>query len=194
MGYQLTTAPTGEPLTLAEVKVHIRVDVPDDDLLIAALITAVRQHAEQITARSFLTQKWAYTTDGFYQPESAMLRLEKGPITSIDSINYVAMDGTAQVMPAADYIADLSGQLARITPRFGKIWAITLPQIASVTVNFTAGYGAADKVPDLLKAWMKLRIGSLYENREDVLVGAKIIVIEMPFIDSLLDAYRIVRA
>ena len=194
MGYQPTQPPVGEPLTLAEVKAHIRVDVPDDDVLITALITAVRQHAEQITARSLMTQKWAYTTDGFYTPESGTLRLEKGPITSIDSITYVAMDGTTQVMPASDYVADLTGQLARITPRFGKIWAITLPQIASVTVNFTAGYGAADKVPELLKQWIKLRVGSCFENREDVLVGARIIVVEMPFIDSLLDAYRIVRA
>ena len=193
MGYQLTQAPAGEPLTLAEVKAHIRVDTTDDDALIPLLITAVRQHVEQITARSLLTQKWAYTTDGFYQPESATIRLEKGPITSIDSINYLAMDGTTQVMPATDYIADLTGQLARITPRFGKIWAITLPQIASVTVNFTAGYGAASDVPQGLKQWMKLRIGSLYENREDVLVGARIIVVEMPFVDSLLDPYRIVR-
>ena len=194
MGYQITQAPTGEPLTLAEVKAHIRVDVPDDDVLITALIAAARQHIEQITARSLITQKWAYVTNGFYRPESAMLQLEKGPITSIDSINYVAMDGTTQVMPSTDYIADLSGQLAKITPKFGKIWPITLPQMASVTVNFTAGYGAAANVPELLKHWMRLRIGSLYENREDVLVGARIIVIEMPFIDSLLDPYRIIRA
>lgn len=194
MGYQITQAPAGEPLTLAEVKAHIRVDTPDDDLLIGVLITAVRQHCEQITARSLLTQKWAYTTDGFYKPETATLRLEKGPITSIDSINFVAMDGTTQVMPATDYIADLSGQLARITPRFGKIWPITLPQIASTTVNFTAGYGAVADVPQGLKTWMKLRIGTLYDCREDVMVGARIIVVELPFIDSLLDAYKIIRA
>ena len=194
MGYQITQAPAGEPLTLVEVKAHLRVELPDDDALILLLITAVRQHAEQITARSLMTQKWSYVTDGFYKPETATLRLEKGPITSIDSINYVAMDGTTQVMPATDYIADLSGQLARITPRFGKIWPITLPQIASTTVNFTAGYGAAADVPQGLKHWIKLRIGSLYENREDVLVGPRIIVIEMPFIDSLLEPYRIVRA
>ena len=194
MGYYQTQAPDGDPLTLAEVKAHLRVDVPDDDLLITALMTAVLQHVNQITARSLLTQKWAYTTDGFYTPESSTLRLEKGPITSIDSINYVDMNGKFVLMPDMDYIADLTGQVARITPRFGKIWPTTLPQIASVTVNFTAGYGTAADVPQGLKSWMKLRIGSLYENREDVLVGARIIVIEMPFVDSLLDAYRIVRA
>lgn len=194
MGYQITQAPTGEPLTPAEARASTRVDVSDDDVLITSHITAVREHVEQITARSLMTQKQAYVIDSFYQNQHGMLLLEKGPITSIDSINYVAMDGTNQVMPSTDYKVDLSGQLARITPRFGKIWPITIPEIACITVNFTAGYGAAQNVPEGIKQWMRLRLGSFYENREDVLVGARIIVIELPFVDAMLDKYRIVRA
>lgn len=194
MGYQLLTGPSAEPLSVDEVKAHLRVDAPDDDALINALITAVRQYCEQITARSLVAQKWSFVMDSFYSQDSQVVYLEKGPITAIDSITYTDMGGVTQTMPATDYAVDLSGTLARITPRFGKIWPITLPQIASAAVNFTAGYGAAIDVPQGLKSWMKLRIGSLYENREDVLTGARIIVLEMPFVDSLLDAYRIVRA
>jgi hypothetical protein len=37
-----------------------------------------------------------------------------------------------------------------------------------------------------------MRIGALYENREETAVGARIVVAELPFVDRLLDPYRIV--
>ena len=194
MGYQLTNAPDAEPLSVNDVKAHCRIEGTDDDALIGLLIPAVRQYCEHLTARSLCTQKWALVMDGFYLPETQVIYIEKGPVQSIDSITYTDMGGNLQTMLAADYAVDLSGMRARLTPRFGKIWPITLPQIASATINFTAGYGTPAAVPEGLKSWMKLRIGSLYENREDVLTGPRITVLEMPFVDRLLDAYRIVSA
>ena len=129
----------------------------------------------------------------FSLPEHALL-LEHGPVQSVDSITYLDMSSVVQTMPSANYIADMAGLLTRITPRFGQIWPITLPQIGSVTVNFTAGYGTtADKVPAGLIQWMKLRIGTLCENREEVVTGRGITVTPMPFMDGLLDPYRLVR-
>lgn len=194
MGYQLITAPTTEPLTLAEAKAHMRVDISDDDTLITSLLAAARQYAEQLTARSFITQQWRFVFDSFYESDTSTIYLEKGPISAIDSITYVDMAGTTQTMASTDYVADLSGPLVRITPRFGKVWPIALPQIGSAAVNFTAGYGAAAAVPEGLKSWIKLRLGALYENREEALTGARIIVAELPYMDSLLDAYTIRRA
>lgn len=194
MGYQLIAAPAAEPLTLAEAKAHMRVDISDDDVLITSLIVAARQYAEQLTARSFITQQWRFVFDSFYDDDTSTIYLEKGPIASIDSITYVDMTGVTQTMPSADYVADLSGPLARITPRFGKVWPIALPQIGSGAVNFTAGYGAAAAVPEGLKSWIKLRLSALYENREEALAGTRIVVAELPYMDSLLDAYTIRRA
>lgn len=193
MGYQLITAPIAEPLSLAEVKAHLRVDIADDDALISLLIIAARQYCEQATARSLVTQQWALVMDGFYSLPGRVLQLEKGPVQSIDSITYVDMAGAPQTWPATEYAADLTGPLARITPRFGKIWPITLPQIGTATVSFTAGYGAPSAVPEGLKSWMKLRIGTLYKNRESVLVDGRIDVVPLPFVDGLLDAYTIRR-
>ena len=208
MGYQLITGPTGEPVSLAEAKLHLRVDsgMTDDDTLIAALITAARQYAEQKTMSSFMTQTWKYVMDSFpgrymtsvpwgaeySQPGNAVL-LEKGPITAITAINYLDMASTQQTMPGTDYIADMTGPLARVTPVFGKIWPITMPQIGSASIVFTAGYGAASAVPEGIKSWIKLRIGALYENREEFLSGSRVAVAELPFVDSLLDPYRIDR-
>jgi uncharacterized phiE125 gp8 family phage protein len=205
MGYQLITAPASEPLTTADAKAHLRVDFVDDDALIGLLITAARQYCEQIIARSLISQQWRYVIDGFpgawgglaiglFNAGNAIL-LEKGPVISLDSITYLDMGSATQTMPAADYATDFSGPLGRITPKFGKIWPIALPQIAAVQVTFTAGYGVdATFVPVGIKQWLKLRIGALYENREEVVSGRSITVTPMPFMDSLLAPYVIYRA
>ena len=218
MGYSLITAPQAEPLTLAEAKLHLRVEnyVFEDDVLINALIIAARQYAEQLTGRSIVNQQWLYVTDEFagrsfmggFGRDSASFgnlpyngfALEKGPVQSIDYIKYLDMAGVLQTMPASQYAAELTGMLARVTPKFGQIWPVALPQIGAVQIAFTAGYasvdttGAAVGVPEGLKAWMKLRIGALYENREEVVSGRSITVTPLSFVDSLLDAYQIVRA
>ena len=213
MAYQLITAPAVEPLLLAEVKTHLREDLVDtaNDALITLLLAAARQYAEQLTGRSFITQTWRYVFDCFpggsgmffdwpwgrgdYSHAGNAILLEKSPIQSIDSIQYLDMTGTLQTVPTSLYVADLSGQLARITPRFGQIWPIALPQIAACQVNFTAGYGAAaTNVPEGLRQWLKLRIGALYQNREEFVSGQRITITPLPFVDGLLDAYRIVSA
>ena len=207
MAYKLLAEPAIEPITLADAKQHLRIDVSDDDALITMLIAAARQYAEQLTRTSFITQQWSLVMDAFPGPSlmgapagvpfslpGHAVLLEHGPVQSIDSITYLDMSSTLQTFASTNYVADLTGLLTRITPKFGQIWPITLPQIGSVTVNFTAGYGATvDKVPAGLVQWMKLRIGTLYENREEVVTGRGINVTPMPFIDGLLDPYRLVR-
>jgi uncharacterized phiE125 gp8 family phage protein len=207
MGYVVTVPPASEPVSRAEAKVHLRVDTSftDDDLLIDALITAARQFAEQETDRSFITQTWKYTMDclpgshgypapswgdEFTIPGNAIV-LTKGPIQSISSITYLDTGGVTQTMPSTDYIADLSGPAARITPVFGKIWPIAQFQIASAAVTFVAGYGGAAAVPNGIKQWMLLRIGAMYENREEIVVGRGITANPLSIADSLLDPYRV---
>ena len=205
-----TVAPSEEPVSLVDAKNHLRVDtdLTQDDVLINLLIGAARRYAEMYCNRSFITQQWRLVLDSF--PGNAMygvpfgitfslpgnaILIERGPVQSLDSITYTAMDGTEAAMPAADWIAELSGGLARVTPRFGKIWPIPLPQIGAVKVNFTAGYGAmASDVPEGIRQWILLRVSSLYENREEVAVMQRGNVSPLPYVDGLLDPYRVVTA
>jgi hypothetical protein len=71
------------------------------------------------------------------------IQMPVGPLIQVISIEYTAMDGSTQTMPTTDYTVDLTCDPPRITPVFGKIWPITLPQIGSVRVTFDAGYVAA---------------------------------------------------
>lgn len=205
-----TVAPSEEPVSLVDAKNHLRVDtdLTQDDVLINLLIGAARRYAEMYCNRSFITQQWRLVLDSF--PGNAMygvpfgitfslpgnaILIERGPVQSLDSIIYTAMDGAEVTMPAADRIAELSGGLARVTPRFGKIWPIPLPQIGAVKVNFTAGYGAmASDVPEGIRQWILLRVSSLYENREEVAVMQRGNVSPLPYVDGLLDPYRVVTA
>ena len=54
MPLQLVTPPAGVPISLAEAKLHLRVDGGDDDPLICSLISAARQAAETITGRQLI--------------------------------------------------------------------------------------------------------------------------------------------
>ncbi len=153
MPLQILQEPAAEPLSLAEVKLHLRVDLPDDDALIAALITSVRQYAETITRRAFIRQTWEYVIDSFPGPTltgvpwgktftlpAHAIEIEKSRVQRVTAINYLDMSGDPQVMPPSDYTVDTSSEPCRITPVFGQIWPIPLPQIGAVNVQFVAGY------------------------------------------------------
>lgn len=168
MPAQLLTAPTAEPIALAAAKAHLRVTITDDDAYIPGLIAAARQAAEAITQRQMLAARWKLTLDCFpglslpgvaggrpvmlpldsvvYPNASSLvahsLLLPHPPILQVVSIQYLDTNGVQQTMPSTDYIVDLTSEPARITPVFGKIWPIALPQIGSVTVTYDAGFAA----------------------------------------------------
>ena len=188
MPLQLVTPPAEEPVSLVDAKLHLRVDFDEDDTLIASLISAARQAAETLTGRQFGTARWKLVLDGF--PRSA-IALAKCPVQSVVAINYLDMNSSVQTMLASTYTVDTACEPARITPVFGKTWPPTLPQIGSVTVMFDAGYGAAAAVPAGIKSWIKLRVGSLYAHREEMSVLMRGRIDPLPFVDGLLDPYRV---
>jgi len=214
MGYVLVTPPSEEPITRAEAKRHLNIDadITADDALIDALIPAVRQYAEQETGRSVMPQAWRKVLDCFPGDEAApwasshydAIYLEKGPVTAITSITYTDLGGVTQtiswsavansIQRSTDgaLVADLSGGVARIALAFGKIWPIAQAELGAVAVNFSAGWANAAAVPQGLKNWMLLRLGTLYAQREDLVMG-NLTVSPLPYADALLNAYRILR-
>jgi hypothetical protein len=49
-----------------------------------------------------------------------------------------------------------------------------------------------DRLPAPIKAWLKLYVGALYENRETFVVGNRDLVAELPpHIMTMLSTYRI---
>jgi hypothetical protein len=64
---RLITAPTSEPITLAQAKIWLNIPPTNtmDDALITGLIVAARQYCESETNRVFFPQTWQMTLDYF---------------------------------------------------------------------------------------------------------------------------------
>jgi uncharacterized phiE125 gp8 family phage protein len=163
--WQITTEPTIEPITLTEAKLHLRVDGTDDDALITSLIKAARQLCEEYQNRAYITQTITWKLDGF----PCEFTVPRPKLQSVTSIKYIDANGTQQTLVSSIYDVDIYSEPARIVLAYGQVWPLLRGDINSVEVIFKAGYGdTADKVPDRIKAAIKLLIGHLYEHREDV--------------------------
>ncbi len=186
MGLTLTSAPAAEPVSLAEAKLHCRVDLGDDDTLLTALITAARRLAEGQTGRALVTQTWKQTFDAF---PLAAIALERPPLQSVTSVKYLDSAGVQQTLDAGAYTVHTSAQLGLVAPLPGTRWPTTQAHLEAVEVIFVAGYGNAATVPQEIKQWMLLQIGHWYAHRE----AAGEQLAPLPYFDALLDAYRVMR-
>lgn len=272
--------PVGEPVSVTEAKLHLRVTDTAQDLLIGMMISAARRHAEMETRRQFLHARYKLVLDKFPMsgvgtplPFSRVVnvpgyaaKLPHAPAVDIVSVNYLDMNTSPQVMDPVTYVANLAIEPGIVTPCFGQIWPIPLPQIGAVSFTYDAGYaspmtvtgvGAAFSVngpvtwlpgamvqfynsggalpaplqpqmnyliasastgtytltdtagnpitftdtgsgasfigvvPEGIRNWILIRVGSMYENREEVAILNRGRVEELPFIDGLLDPYRV---
>lgn len=194
MPLQLVTPPALEPVSLSEAKLHLRVDIDEDDALIEGLISAARQAAETRTGLQIVTARWKLVLDHFAnsgRADSSVIRLPKCPVQSVVSVQYLDMASSLQTVDPGDYMVDTTSEPARLSPVFGKAWPPTLPQIGAVVVTFDAGFGAPADVPEGLKSWIKLRVGSLYAHREEVALMVRGRIDALPFVDGLLDPFKV---
>src|SRR6187399_3078153 len=82
-----TTPPTGDAILLADVKKHLRVDISDDDALIAALTAAAAQHVGGVIAwRTLQETTWRATFDTW---DGADVWLPMPPVQSVTAVAIV---------------------------------------------------------------------------------------------------------
>lgn len=142
MSLFLVTAPTSEPVSLTELKLHLKVDVTTDDDLIAPIGVAAREYCEAFTQRALPRQTWDYKLDAF--PCGSEFYLPKAPCISVTSITYVDTNGDSQTLPTSVYDTDLPtgthARAGRIFLKYGQSWPSTRGIPNAVTVRFVAGY------------------------------------------------------
>lgn len=186
-GLTLVTPAAAEPVALADLREHLRVDSGQDESLLAAYLAAARAYLERITGRALMPQTWRMTLDAF--PTDAF-ELAIAPVQSITSISYLDTAGATQTVPGGSYVLDATRAPARVALAPGASWPATRSQPAAVTVQFVAGYTDAAVVPAPLRHALMLLVGHWYEHREAVAGGAAPSSVPLSF-EALVAAYRV---
>lgn len=188
----LITAPADEPVSLAEARLHLRLDAsgtpathPDDDL-VTALIAAARQNldgADGVLGRALITQTWELRMPAFpcrAWPSTRVadaIRLPLPPLQSVTSIKYDDPAGVEQTLDSSLYVVG-TGEPAEIVPAYGQTWPATRGMPESVRVRFVAGYGdAGSDVPGPILDSIKAQIARRYDDRA---ASAAILAGEVP--------------
>jgi uncharacterized phiE125 gp8 family phage protein len=186
MALKLITAASALAVSLAEAKLHLRVDVAEEDALITAFITSATEAAEQITGRALMPQTWELTLDAF--PDA--LELTRVPVASVTSLKYYDSTGVQQTLSNTLYTLDSADDagFAYVVPVYAGSWPSTRDQINAVALRYVAGYADAASVPESIKAWIKLMVGAMYESRQ--LEGTKQ-TYSLGFADRLLDRFKV---
>jgi hypothetical protein len=148
------------------------------------------------------------------QTAPADIRLMAWPVTAIDHITYVGLDGlTHNLYPDTDFIADLVSRPARITLLPNGFWPQTAMVANAVAIYFTGGYNSVQStvttvtepvgtppeaiaattfvtgIPAQLWTAILLLVAHWYYNREPVSAGSAVNVPHS--IQAIIDLNRI---
>lgn len=103
----LLTAPTVEPLSLAEAKAFLRIEHNDDDDVIGALIASARIHVEAQTRRALITQHWRLVLDAW--PADGRLKVLPAPLAALDAVRVYDDNGSAGALDLQSFVVDKAG-------------------------------------------------------------------------------------
>lgn len=166
----LVTAATEDPVSLAEIKMHSRVDTIDEDLLLTNLLGAAVADFEAHTGRVLVSSTWDYYIDKFPQGDS--IGIPAGPVTSVTSVKYIDSAEATTTVSSALYYLDPASSQGRVMLKYNQSWpTATLRPSSGVVVRYVAGYSGAATVPAAIKAALLLMVDHLYTNRSAVTVG-----------------------
>lgn len=194
---KVATQPAVEPVTLAEAKQHLRVDISDDDTYIGALITAARQWVEEYVDRALVSQQLTMRLDSFpYEFELPRPPMASSGTLTATTITYTLDPGgsgtatlTTTTLSASTYRVDREDTPGRIRTVYGGTWPSHLSDPNAVAVTWWAGYGAeGSNVPAAIRHAMLMLIGHFYERR---LAADSVPATEVPFgVKALLDSQK----
>lgn len=167
MKYQLSRVlePAAEPVTLAELKEHLRIDTSAEDSFLSSLIASARSWIERSTGRVLITQTWQMLFDAW--PTSSTIFLPRPPLMSVSSVKIYDADGVANTLSPSLYLTDINADRPRIVFKSGTARPQPGLPANGIEIEFVSGYGdlAAD-IPPALAQSVKLLAAHWYEKRE----------------------------
>ena len=149
-----------KPVSVADLKAHLRIRHDDEDALIESLLDAATSWIETELGLALCEQGWRLSLDML--PYAIDIPL--GPVSAITAITYVDLDGQTQTLDPDLYDVDYDTKPVTIFRAYGQTWPRTAPRPGAVKVSFTAGF---EMVPMAIVHAIKLLVGEWYLNREN---------------------------
>jgi len=156
-----TVDPAVEPVSLNEIKRHLRIAHDSEDDFLSGLIRAAREDVERTTGVAMINQSWRLAFDRW--PDNSCVPLMRYPVRAVLSVTMFGDRGEASVLGPADYQLDTLSRPARLylERRPGPLRAMN-----GIEIDFSAGFGeAGTDVPDLLKRAVTLLVAHWHEFR-----------------------------
>jgi uncharacterized phiE125 gp8 family phage protein len=180
--FKLITAPTGEPVTLEEVKSHLRITNEDEDDYISALIVTARKSIERYLNRALMTQTYDYYLENWKD----VIRLPFPPLVSVTSVTYNGnLTLSTSVYDVVNY--DDPGYIKR---KYETSWPTLDVRPDAVVIRYVCGYGDAQDVPEDIRHAILLTCGDLYAHRETILTDTRVFILRK-YLTDLIHSYKI---
>ncbi len=198
MSTRVVTAPNSYAVTIADVQAHLRLALPEESGYVTGLIQQAQRWCEEYTGRRFTT----VTLESVFMLPAVPSGPVSGPISSPQTgLNYGLIFGIPVELPYAP-IQSVTTVWLETTP---TVWAQTTGYVVDtyavpgtviftdnlfisgtgrVRVQYVAGHGSADPLPDGLKHAVLRMTANLYTARGGGTV-------DLAGVQSLLDPYRI---
>lgn len=164
MNWKVTTAPTVEPITLAELKTFAHIDGDLHDTVLTNIIAATRQLTEDYLGRALIEQSITLTMD--FWPKTC-LELPKPPLLSITSVATLDESDVATTFSSGNYYAITNDVCGKLVIKNGSSYPTNGTRFyGGYRVIYKAGYGStALYVPQGIKEGMKTWAAMIYDGR-----------------------------
>lgn len=188
-GLEVVTAAQEPVLSLEEAKAHLRVDISDDDALIAAFVAAATAWSEEYMRSALITRVYRYWLDDM---PGLVLRLPMPPLQMVEKVSFFDDGDVEHVADGASYFVDNVSRPGRVALRGGWSWPqVDLRVVNGVAVTYKAGWGdSAASVPENIRTAIRLLVGHYYENREAVVTSGAMPKELLFAVTALLNPYR----
>jgi uncharacterized phiE125 gp8 family phage protein len=167
---QVDTEPAGEPITVDDLKTHLRITGNDEDLYLSSLAITARLSAEEYTGKKFINT----TMEGYLPaiPTGDNFMLLPGPVSSITEIQSYDTEDSGTVWSSDNYSLNIYGNVPHVQRNHGVSWPNATRTWNPIYVKWVAGYGALrSDVPAAIRHALLLLASHFWENRMPLNIG-----------------------
>lgn len=158
------TDPAIEPVSVAELQAHARIDDAENQTELQAMIASARKAIEEGHVwRALINQACVDKFDWF----ACKMELRWPTVQSVTSVQYVDTDGVTQTVSTDVYELGQAGGIGVVRLKFNQSWPSARSQADAITITYTAGYGTSpDDVPEPIRQAILIYANWLYVARE----------------------------